>query len=153
MPGYRHHLTGGAIIFFMTLICILHWCMPTLLTLFEWGLCTLAGSLFPDIDTKSKGQRYFYWILCIVLCVLLIIRCYKAFALVSIVALVPLMVHHRGICHRSWFVIMVPATVALGIATSVPECTRIVMYDALFFILGALSHLWLDLGWRHLLRW
>jgi hypothetical protein len=153
MPGYRHHLAGGALIFFVSLVVVLHWCVPTSLTLIEWGLCALAGSLFPDIDTKSKGQRYFYWLLFLVLCILMVLRRYKAFAFISIMALIPHMVHHRSICHRVWFVIMVPCVTALGVATCMPGCTRILLYDALFFILGALSHIWLDLGWRGILRW
>ena len=152
MPGYRQHLAGGAIIFFVSLVIVLHWCVPTLLTLAEWGLCALAGSLFPDIDTKSKGQRYFYWLLCVVLCTLLVLRRYKAFAFMSIVSLIPLMVHHRGICHRPGFIIIVPCAAALAIATCMPGCTWMLCYDALFFIIGALSHVWLDLGWRRMLR-
>ena len=62
MPGYKGHLVGGAVAYGVT-VYLLRSLNPTAITLVEWFVCTLAGALFPDVDTKSKGQKYFYSVL------------------------------------------------------------------------------------------
>lgn len=152
MPGYRGHLAGGLMLFLMILAIVVHWCMPTTLTIVEWGACTLAGSLFPDIDTKSKGQRLFYLLMLLVFGILIVSHRYKALAFTSVMAMVPLIVHHRGVCHRLWFVLLVPFATALLLTTIMPSYQSMLLLDALFFSIGAISHLWLDLGWRRMMR-
>jgi hypothetical protein len=117
----------------------------------EWLGCTLAGSLFPDIDTKSKGQHFFYRILTLIFIVLILIRHYKAVAFIGLLSLIPLIVHHRGVCHKVWFIVAVPSSVALLLASYLPACKYLFMYDAAFFILGALSHVWFDIGSKRLM--
>jgi hypothetical protein len=151
MPGYKGHLVGGAVMFSITVFALrsLH---PSVPTLMEWCTCTMLGSLFPDIDTKSKGQRLFYLALCITLIVLAIQRNFKLVTALGIIGLLPVLVHHRGLFHRLWFVVSVPMLVAWFGSTCMPHCTRSFFFDALFFSLGAISHLWLDLGCRRMLR-
>lgn len=153
MPGYKGHLAGGLVIFGLTLYVLSWYCVPTLLTVSEWLLFALAGSLFPDVDVKSKGQNYFYWIIFCLLILLLYAQKWKIFALASVLAMIPLLVRHRGIFHRAWFMILMPTSVVFFISSYIPHHHSRLMFDLLFFVMGALSHLWLDLGLKRMFRW
>lgn len=146
MPGYRAHLTGGLVVYGLSIYLLRSFCGSGFLAA-EWLLFTLAGSLFPDIDTKSKGQKFLYQILFVILIVLAIQRKFVVMAFLSIAALIPIIARHRGLFHRTWFVVGLPAIVALAIALYAPAYKRVVAFDALFFILGALSHLVMDFIW------
>lgn len=153
MANYKGHLFVGSL-FFLVSFYLLSWCFrPSLLLAVQWYLLALAGSLFPDIDVKSKGQNYFYWFIFWLLIFLAFMQQWRLIALVSIISIIPLLVHHRGICHRVWFVVGVPMTIALILSCYVPLCTNHLFYNAGFFVIGALSHIWLDLGLRKMLRW
>jgi len=143
MPGYRAHLVGGMAVYGLTLYLLRSYCGSTFVAA-EWLLFTLAGSLFPDIDTKSKGQKFLYQILLIILIVLAIQRKFVIMAILSVTAIIPIIARHRGIFHRWWFVIGLPAIVALIIAISAPQYTKIILFDAIFFIVGGISHLVMD---------
>lgn len=152
MPNYKGHLVGGAIFYVIAVYLFLHFCPQHVsgVTAFGWLLCTLAGSLFPDIDTKSKGQKYFYFILLWLFVLLLYFKKTELVALLAVVAFIPLVVRHRGIFHQLWFVCVITFIVALCLCNVFPHCEKSIQLDALFFALGALSHLWLDLGVRRL---
>lgn len=151
MPGYKGHLVGGAVIYAIGLFLLqsLH---PAWTTMAEWLLFAFAGALFPDIDIKSKGQKVFYRILLIVFGVLLIKGRFQIFILISMLAVVPMIVRHRGMFHKLWFVVGFPSLVAIGITAYFPHYCAIVLYDVSFFIAGAISHLWLDVGLRRMLQ-
>ena len=152
MPGYKGHLVGGSVAYALLMSVVYTQC-PSYVVAGRWLLCVLAGSLFPDIDVKSKGQNYFYWLAFFLVIMLIARQQLYALALCSVIFMVPLLVRHRGIFHRWWFVVAVGSGVAMLIAHYVPAYGKKVWYDALFFIIGALSHLWLDLGWRRMFRW
>lgn len=151
MPSYKGHLAGG-----VGAYCIgMYFCMdynPTIMTGFEWLLCALAGSLFPDIDTKSKGQKIFYYGILMLLFYLIAGDHKEVIAYVSLLAMIPLIVNHRGLLHRAWFLIFAPAAGALMMSLYFPADALIFMLDTGFFILGALSHVWLDVGIKQMLR-
>lgn len=153
MPGYKGHLAGGVVIYFIAFYVMTFYIAPTFLTGLEWLLFTLAGALFPDVDVKSRGQNYFYWIVLCLLILLITLHRWKIVALTSILATIPLLVRHRGIFHRAWFVVMIPLTAAGVLSSYVPQHSMRMWIDALFFTVGALSHLWLDLGLRKMFRW
>lgn len=152
MPGYRAHLIGGTCAFAIGLIA-LHNFHPSYSSLIEWLLCALAGSLFPDVDTKSKGQGIFYRIMLLTLVVALIQQQMQLFIALSIIGLMPLLVRHRGLFHQTWFIVCFPLSVGLALSMQFPSYTNILFIDVAFFIAGALSHLLLDLGVRRTLRW
>lgn len=153
MPNYKDHLAGGAIAFACVLVAVTPYKHPVLLTTTEWLLCSLAGSLFPDIDIKSKGQKYFYFMILITLITLLATRNFTLFAIISIIALIPLLTKHRGLFHRTWLIIGLPLLVWHITTIKYSILRELLFYDTIFFIAGALSHLWLDLGLRKMLRW
>jgi len=151
MPGYRMHLVGGAAAY-LSLLLLCSWLNPTIPTAFEWlGFC-LIGSLFPDIDIGSKGRYVFYRIFLIFLLVFLIRENKMALCLLSVLMLLPMLVTHRGLFHLWWFVTGVPFLVACLCSCSYASCKQAFMLDAFFFAAGALSHLYLDLGLRRMMR-
>lgn len=152
MPGYKNHLVGGAVAYgFM--VYLLRWLNPTVMTLLEWLMCALAGSLFPDIDTKSKGQKYFYSTLFIMLIGLFVLKRFKLIAIVSCCCMIPLLVNHRGLFHRPWFLIGLSFMLAFIGCRWMPTCADAFACNALFFIVGALSHVFLDVGLVRMFRW
>ena len=68
----------------------------TTITLF---LLTLVMSLFPDLDTASVPQRWFFRAAFVLLIVLLLLKQMDIFAIVTFVLLLPLLHHHRGWTH------------------------------------------------------
>lgn len=154
MPNYKGHLVGGACIYAISLYLVMLFLVPIISFSLgiEWLLFTLAGALFPDIDVKSKGQKYFYWII-LSLALLLLLKGRLEIALaVSILSLVPMLIKHRGLFHRAWFIMLLTGVSSFLLVMYFPACHRTICYDALFFMIGALSHLWLDLGIRGLFR-
>ncbi|MDR3549846.1 MAG: metal-dependent hydrolase [Candidatus Babeliales bacterium] len=151
MPGYKGHLIGGVVTYGLGLYVLssLH---PSYATMAEWLLCVLAGALFPDIDIKSKGQKLFYRFLIVLFAFLVASRRYQLLIFISILAIVPMIVRHRGLFHKLWFVVGFPLLLALCLGAFFPVYRTILLYDVLFFIAGAISHLWLDLGLRRMLR-
>lgn len=153
MPGYKMHLVGGTVAFWLLLYATKA-ADASVLTYAEWYCWALFGSLFPDIDTKSKGQKLFYSALVVVLVYLLIKRAMLLFPFLSLMGLLPLLTNHRGLFHRVWFVVLCPLMLIwyakMYAATYVLSTT----WAMLFFGVGALSHLLLDFGpvrmWR---RW
>ena len=151
MPGYRGHLVGGAVAFGVIFLGARNIVQPTWLTLIEWLGFALLGSLFPDIDIKSKGQKVFYWFTLLLFITLIIQRKFQLLSYVSILAVIPLLVRHRGLFHRLWFIIGMPILVAALVVNCSPKYAQPIAFDTLFFIGGAISHLWLDLGLRQML--
>ena len=153
MPNYKQHLFAGVVVYlvglYLVFVCLR---APSFFTGLEWLICTLAGSLFPDIDVKSKGQNYFYLsIFCLISFLLLIHKPYLA-AGVSLAAFMPLLVVHRGIFHNIWFIMSLLLVAVCAWCYYMPACQNRFCFDALFFLAGVVSHLYLDLGLRRMLR-
>lgn len=106
MPGYRGHLIGGACAFALVLLCVTK--PYTILNAAEWLCFTLLGSLFPDVDIKSKGQKLFYR--GVVVCALIFImqQWWQALGVLGAMALFPQLCNHRGVFHEPWFLLVVP---------------------------------------------
>lgn len=153
MPSYKGHLAGGIFAYLLAIYFVVSSYNITFANGLELLLFTLAGALFPDVDIKSKGQKLFYWIALLLALVLLLRNHTQALIILAFICIVPILVRHRGTFHRMWFVIFVPLLGAIFLCSYMPGCSRIIMFDTIFFIVGALSHLWLDLGLRRMLRW
>lgn len=144
MPGYRGHIVGGAATFCIVVLIMSKTYPPTLITALQWFLLTIVGSLFPDVDIKSKGQGIFYRVILLCLVLLYFQQNWELFAATSFVAMLPLLVRHRGLFHNIWFVIAVPFGLAYFLMQSFPQHATLLMIDALFFAAGAVSHIMLD---------
>ena len=144
MPGYKTHLAGGAITYAIFVCLCSGWLQLSPSTALYGFFCTLLGALFPDFDTKSRGQTLIYRFLVPVLLVLIVQQKFKLFILVTCVSFIPLVVKHRGLLHKSWFIIAGSCVVACLLAQFSGAQLPVYLRYACFFSLGALSHIFLD---------
>lgn len=145
MPNYKGHLAGGLVVYFMVLVVLIG-STPSVVTAFEWLVFALAGALFPDVDIKSKGQKYFYYLVFIALAVLMYQQRFRIASCFSFFAITPMLTKHRGIFHNVWFVVGLPLSIWMAMGMLFPVLAWPLFFDTLFFIAGALSHLFLDRG-------
>lgn len=146
MPGYRGHIAGGIVAYVIGYLVITHYIRPTSFVAAQWAIICILGSLFPDVDIKSKGQGIFYRLLALFLIYLSYKRLWQLFVVMSFLALLPILSRHRGLFHKLWFVGCVPFAVALAVWTSFPEYALLLFSSAFFFALGSVSHILLDRG-------
>jgi len=151
MPGYKAHLAGGLAVSVPMLYLLRHQAgSPGVAAL--WIGFALAGSLFPDIDTTSKGQKWFFRFWLVILLLLLFFKKYALFIASALLATAPLIVNHRGLFHKSWFLILIPCFTATVFAWNMPEQSKNIFFITLFFVAGTLSHLFLDFGPKRMFR-
>lgn len=152
MPNYKKHLVGGFATY-TTLLFLLKSVNPTLTSAIQWLVICLLGSLFPDVDTKSKIQKIFYTGFLILLFFLISINKFKLALFLSVISLSPLVVNHRGIFHKAWFIIFITiAFVFFSVEIKLFHSTSEITIPALFFTAGALSHIILDMGVKQLFK-
>ncbi len=144
--GTDHIVGGVATWLFFAYIFRAYITSPLLLS--SLLVCAIAGSLFPDIDIKSKGQNFFYGIMAPAYIFLFARGQWVLCFLVGLCALVPLLTHHRGLFHRWWFICVFASLWGFALIHMFPHNVFDLELGTLFFILGALSHLWLDFGFR-----
>ena len=155
MPGYKTHLLAGAVlaaalIYLLASFTSLAPIMPS--TSLEWLCCTLFGSLFPDIDIKSKIQIKLTSLLILVLTVLIIFKKYKLALILTLISLFPVLAKHRTIFHSPVFICFLASLVAISTAIYQPVLLTRVILDLLFFIIGAFSHIYLDMGLKRFIK-
>jgi len=151
MPNYKGHIAGGIITF--VLFCfIMLGLRPSFFIGIEWLFFTIAGALFPDVDIKSKGQKYFYWFVFLFFMILTIKECFEIITGLAFIIIIPMLVRHRGIFHSPRFVIIIPLIAWVVVSSFFPTFSMRFLYDIIFFIAGALSHLVLDFGLKHMMR-
>ncbi len=146
MAGYQGHLAGGLILG-GGLMALAVWLgffpedYPALAGLM--GFC-LAGALFPDIDTKSKGQYLFYAALLALDVGLLWRRQYQWAAWLGLVAIIPGVTPHRGWTHSVWAMFLVPLPLLAIPAWLYGEPHLDYLPYYLACVAGYFSHLLLD---------
>lgn len=149
MPGYLGHLAGGALTG-AAVLGGLAWSgtyVPGTTQLAVLGALVLLGSLFPDVDTDSRGQHIFYLILAALDVALIIQGYYKWAAVLGLAAMFPAMGSHRGWTHTWWAMLLVPLPLVLlpfWLYGSTPR-TLAPFYGAA--VVGYFSHLMLDRKW------
>ena len=144
--NYKGHILGGVVAYVLTLYTLkyLHYPLDAAHNI-QWFLFCILGALFPDIDTKSKIQIWLYRLFFAIYLLLLILNPQPNLLIfISILALIPLIVHHRGIFHRLYFLIGLPLGILGIIYATKPHLFVESSFFAIFFIAGALSHLLLD---------
>lgn len=154
MPNYRTHLIGGFVIYCILILGTQVWSnyILSITLLAQWLVSCLLGSLFPDIDTKSKIQRIFYVVLLGIFILLTAHGNTKVFIAASFLGLIPLLVNHRTIFHRPLFLCALALTIAAILTKYNTISSFLAFSNACFFIAGALSHIWLDMGLKRMLR-
>ncbi|MGZ6250941.1 MAG: metal-dependent hydrolase [Candidatus Chromulinivorax sp.] len=143
MPGYRGHLIGGTITYLALMQAMKSFHLKPIVIVSGFVFC-LIGSLFPDVDIKSKGQKLFYSLALIFLCCFLWYERTDLFIALSLLAVVPLLVKHRGIFHEAWFLIFISISTALVVGNLWAGSSSFAIQNALFFLTGTISHIVLD---------
>lgn len=154
MANYKGHIAGGAIagvalVLAASFIPIEHFAESAQL-LQDWqalvGIIVVAilFALFPDVDTNSKAQDIFYGILLPVNIVLIWQNHLQAAAYLGLIAMLPVVGHHRGWTHSYWAMLLVPLPILI-----VPWLyhDQIVPISAVYYaaaVAGYFSHLLLD---------
>lgn len=150
MPGYRAHIFCAMLLYSVIVLCI--GALVTSGWAIVGGLCAIiAGALFPDIDIKSKGQHYLYWAYATVLGILLFLHWHQPKRLwidliicLAIITIAPMLGRHRGITHAPPFITLLGLSFWIIAAGFYPAYTAPFFFYSLCFVLGALSHIWLD---------
>lgn len=155
MPGYKGHLLGGAASFGATFAAVsIAQIMPCAdpYTIASCFAMAMAGSLFPDIDIKSKGQKLFYRIILGLFVYFFYNKQYVTLSYIAIAATLPLLVKHRGIFHNIWFLLGTLSALSYVLMCCMPHYDKRIILHMIFFMGGIVSHLWLDLGFVRMLR-
>lgn len=106
-------------------------------------------ALFPDVDTNSKAQDIFFYLAFGVDALLVWNHYFQAAAYLGLIAMLPIVTHHRGWTHRKWAMVLVPLPIVLVpyLANDRILGISLVYYGAA--VAGYFSHLLLDgLIWR-----
>lgn len=123
-----------------------------------WGqlfALTLFFSLFPDLDTSSIPQRWFFRAVLACMLVLALFDRYRLAALLGVVALLPVIDHHRGWTHWRLSPLIIPTLLFLlfgfrnvtQIDGSLPDGIQFVWGNMIYLVacvVGWYSHLLLD---------
>ena len=106
-------------------------------------------ALFPDVDTNSKAQDIFFWLIFIVDVLLIWNGYFIAAAFLGLIAMLPILTHHRGWTHAKWALVLVPLPILLVplLYSNTLLPIAVVYYGAA--VTGYFSHLLLDgLIWK-----
>lgn len=146
MPGYKTHAVVGGLTFIFS-FCLLQKLFLfscSSLTALSYFLATILGSLFPDVDTKSKGQMIFYQCVLFYLLFLMWFKKVTLFMIITCIMMIPLLVPHRGVFHRISFLFFL--ALLLSILSSVYTMYKTVdnILHIWFFFIGAVSHVIID---------
>ena len=155
MAGYKGHL-AGATLFVLGYIALLAYAFSVDAAYEQFsvleqigyplGLVALAllFGLWPDVDTNSKGQRVFYSIFLVTDLFLIATEQFRAAAYLGLVALLPVLSHHRGWTHTWWAMLLIPSPLLILPYLHVPErpLVGLPFYGAA--VVGYLSHLVVD---------
>ncbi len=147
MPNYKSHLIGG-LLFYGLVLFLFSLSKVAWTTHLYWLTATLAGSLFPDIDIKSKGQRLFLKVLLLLLLLCLFLQAYVPVIMILCFSLIPLIVPHRGLFHDMGCIAVMCGLTDLILIFIVPAKSKTIIVTSLFFMVGVLSHLLLDKGFK-----
>jgi len=111
-------------------------------------ICILFA-IFPDVDKNSKAQDLFYGIVFPLDVLLIFTGSLQAAAYLGIIAMLPVIGHHRGWTHKKWVMFIVPLPILLVpyIYNETLLPISIIYYIAA--VVGYFSHLLFDgLAWR-----
>ncbi len=154
MAGYKGHIGGGfvflaaytAVVSFTPLqklaesAGLLHY-PQVLAAVFVVGV---LFALFPDVDTNSKAQDIFFGVAFIFDILLILTGSVQMAAYLGLIAMLPIISHHRGWTHRWWAMLIVPLPILLIPYLYDPNLLPIatVYYGAA--LTGYFSHLFFD---------
>lgn len=159
MANYKGHIAGGAVFTGVYTLAMLNAPVEQLAEyaslLYDWQamfavfVIGMLFALFPDVDTNSKGQDLFYWIIFPLDVLLVYAGQFQAAAYLGLIAILPILTHHRGWTHSKWAMLLIPLPIVLipWLYSDAVLPISLVYYGAA--VVGYFSHLFLDgLIWR-----
>ncbi len=143
MAGYRTHTTAAL------LFCGLLFAFPFFHALHLYGQLACVGlavffGLFPDVDTKSKGQYIFLVSFVLVDIILILREEYKKAAYLGLLVVLPIMSRHRGWTHSIAAMILIPGALYLALLQYSGNPPYEMLPYLLAALLGYASHLIVD---------
>lgn len=154
MAGWKGHV-GGGFVFLAVYTAAVSFTPLQKLTetagfLHDWQALAaifvigVLFALFPDVDTNSKAQDIFFGIVFLIDILLISNGSFKVAAYLGIIAMLPIVSHHRGWTHRWWAMFIVPLPILL-----VPYLydAKLLTIAAIYYgaaITGYFSHLLFD---------
>lgn len=159
MANYKGHI-GGGLVFSAAYAAVLTFVpverfaehagvLQNWQAIFAVFVIGMLFALFPDVDTNSKAQDIFFGIVFPLDILLIWQGSIQAAAYLGLIAMLPIVGHHRGWTHKKWamFVIPLPILVIPYLYNDQILPASTVYYGAA--VVGYFSHLLLDgLIWR-----
>lgn len=119
MANYKGHIVGGVAAGAASM-AILSWVpleqsAEATRLLYDWQVfaaffvLSILFALFPDVDTNSKGQDIFIGLAFLIDVMLIVNGNYQAAAYLGLIAMLPIVSHHRGWTHSKWAMFVVPS--------------------------------------------
>lgn len=141
-------MAGGSFAFliYLGVLIIFFAYEPSYDVLIWFGLCIL-GSIWPDVDTNSMGQKIFYGMFIVLDSFFLITGKYVEAALLGFFALLPVVAKHRGWTHTLSAAFLVPSPL-LVLPLIRPDLPFGGLEYYIPVVIGYLSHLALDRQFR-----
>ena len=159
MANWRGHIIGGVVFTFVYAAAMLFVPVEQFAEyaqlLYDWQamfavfVIGMLFALFPDVDTNSKGQHLFYWPTFIMAVLLIYSGQFQAAAYLGVIAMLPVLAHHRGWTHSKWAMLLIPLPIVLvpWLYNDNVLPISLVYYGAA--VVGYFSHLFLDgLIWK-----
>lgn len=154
MPGYKGHIIGAtaaATVYAGVLSTVPgeilagnHHLVSDFQLLAGLFVLAILFGLFPDIDTNSKGQDIFYGIAFVADVILIYNGRLAAAAFLGLLAMLPILGHHRGWTHSKPAMLIVPLPILVVPYLYNPAYldTALIAYGAA--VVGYFSHLLFD---------
>lgn len=154
MPGYKGHIAGATVLGGTyagalsaapgDVLQVNHHVVSQAELLAGLFVVAILFGLFPDIDTNSKGQNIFYGLAFLADIWLLYDSRITAAAFLGLLAMTPILGHHRGWTHSKAAMLLVPLPIVLApfVYDRIYLKLGLVVYGAA--VVGYFSHLLLD---------
>lgn len=159
MANYKGHITGGVVFTGAYTVAMLFAPVERLAEyaslLYDWQAMTavfvigMLFALFPDVDTNSKAQDIFFWTVFPLDALLIYSGQFQAAAYLGLIAMLPIVTHHRGWTHSKWAMVVMPLPIVLipWLYNDKVLAISVIYYGAA--VVGYFSHLFLDgLIWK-----
>lgn len=161
MANYRGHIVGGIVAGAVSIAVLsqvpFEQSAEAARLLYDWQVfaaffvLSVLFALFPDVDTNSKGQDIFIGLAFFVDVLLILNGKYQAAAYLGLIAMLPIVSHHRGWTHSKWAMLLVPSPL---IILPILYNEKLVIAAFVYYLAsvsGYFSHLLLDgLIWRRI---
>lgn len=154
MPGYKGHILGALVVGGAyagalqaapdSVLGTNHYIVSDVQLLVGLFIIAVLFGLFPDIDTNSKGQDIFFGLAFVTDIYLIYDGRIAAAAFLGLLAMTPILGHHRGWTHSKPAMLLVPSPIVLVpyLYNSTYLDTALVIYGAA--VAGYFSHLLFD---------